>query len=195
MGLLAWNVLFPVQVSLGVEHSRSCAVLRVATFPMIRLARETDAAALCQIYNHYVSTTTITFEEQPVGEAEMAGRIGEVTKTLPWLVEETAEGVVGYAYASKWRVRAAYRRSVESTVYVQAGHVGRGIGRALYERLLADLRSRQVHCVIGGVALPNAASVALHERLGFTQVAHFREVGHKFGRWLDVGYWQLLLEG
>lgn len=162
--------------------------------PMIRPAREADAAVICGIYNHYVSHTTITFEEGPVTEAEMAGRIREVTQALPWLVYETGEGVLGYAYATKWRVRAAYRHSVETTVYVQDGQARRGIGRALYGELIAELRRRNVHCVIGGVALPNAASVGLHEKLGFTPVAHFREVGRKFGRWIDVGYWQLLLE-
>jgi phosphinothricin acetyltransferase len=100
--------------------------------------------------------------------------------------------VLGYAYASKWRARPGYRHAVESSVYVDHGQRGRGLGLALYRALLARLEGR-FHAIIGGIALPNAASIALHERLGFRQVACFPEVGHKFGAWVDVGYWQLTL--
>jgi phosphinothricin acetyltransferase len=101
--------------------------------------------------------------------------------------------VVGYAYAGKWKTRAAYRHSVEVSVYVSPERHGRGIGRQLYAELLRRLRERDVHSVIGGVAGNNAASFALHLSFGFEQVAHFREVGHKFGQWIDVTYFQLLL--
>jgi len=104
------------------------------------------------------------------------------------------DGVVtGYAYASAWKTRSAYRFSVESTVYVAADHCGRGIGTRLYRALIAALREQNVHYVTGGIALPNPASVALHERLGFRKNGHFSEVGFKFGRWVDVGYWELIL--
>jgi phosphinothricin acetyltransferase len=95
-----------------------------------------------------------------------------------------------YAYATKWRVRHAYRFSVESSGVSGAGYTRQGLGTALYQQLLARLTESGYHLVIGGVALPNAASVALHEKMGFVRVAQFREVGFKFGRWIDVGYWE-----
>jgi len=162
----------------------------------IRSASPADAAAFCAIYNPYVATTAITFEEESVAEADMAQRIADVAAAgLPWLVAEADGKIVGYAYATKWRARPAYRYSSESTVYVDPACVGQGVGRALYERLLDDLRRRGLHLVIGGIAQPNEASVGLHEALGFCKVAHFAEVGMKFGRWIDVGYWQLNLAG
>jgi phosphinothricin acetyltransferase len=157
----------------------------------IRPATSTDAEAIAAIYNHYVRETTVTFEEQEVTAAEMASRLADVAAArLPWLVAEAADGVVGYGYATKWRVRAAYRYSVETSIYLAPAMTGRGIGRALYDPLLDVLRERSIHTAIGGIALPNAASIALHERLGFVKVAHLGEVGFKFGRWIDVGYWQ-----
>jgi L-amino acid N-acyltransferase YncA len=152
-----------------------------------------DAARICDIYNHYVRETVITFEESPVLEAEMARRISEITARLPWLVWETDAGVQGYAYATPWKSRAAYRHAVESSIYLAPGATGRGLGTRLYADLIADLRARGLHCVIGGAALPNPASVSLHEKLGFEKVAEFRQVGFKFGRWIDVAYWELLL--
>ncbi len=161
----------------------------------IRPASSLDAARICAIYNHYVATTTISFEEAPVHDADMAGRIADVTNGgLPWLVLEVDGDVAGYAYATRWRARPAYRHAVESSVYLDPALAGRGHGRRLYETLLAGLRSRGLHTVIGGIAQPNERSVALHERLGFRKVAHFAEVGQKFGRRIDVGYWQLLLD-
>lgn len=159
----------------------------------IRDATPADAAAIAAIYTHYVETTVISMENAPVDAAEMARRVADVQAAdLPWLVIVEDGELLAYAYASKWRARPGYRHAVESSVYVAAGRRGRGLGLALYRALLARLHGR-FHCVIGGIALPNAASVALHERLGFRQVACFSEVGHKFGQWVDVGYWQLLL--
>jgi phosphinothricin acetyltransferase len=123
----------------------------------------------------------------------MAQRIAETLQSLPWLVWEQDESLQGFCYASKWKGRCAYRHSVESTVYVRADSIGRRIGSRLYRALLDELRRRKFHTVIGGIALPNDASVALHEKLEFEKVAQFREVGNKFDRWTDVGYWQLLL--
>ncbi len=157
---------------------------------MIRSATPDDAPAICAIYNPYIADTTITFEEQPVASEEMRRRITEVMAMLPWLVYERAGTVIGYAYATRWRTRAAYRFAVESTVYLAPEFRGQGIGRQLYLELLERLHSLGMHTVIGGIALPNAASVGLHEALGFHQVARFEEVGFKFGRWIDVGYWQ-----
>jgi phosphinothricin acetyltransferase len=160
---------------------------------MIRPATPDDASAIVDIYNHYVATTVISFEERPVTPDEMAGRIRDVLAALPWLVYESEGRVVGYAYATKWRVRSAYRYSAETSVYVAPGQGGKGIGSALYKTLLEELRAREIHMAIGGIAQPNPASVALHERLGFEKVAHFKQVGRKFDRWIDMGYWELQL--
>jgi phosphinothricin acetyltransferase len=161
---------------------------------MIRTATDADAQQIADIYNPYVLDSGITFEEIPVAADEMARRIKSTkSHSLPWLVAEHAGAVVGYAYANPWKARTAYRFAVEITVYVKQGCGKRGIGSALYARLFELLRERGVHAIIGGIALPNDASVALHEKLGLSKVAHFREVGFKHGRWIDVGYWQLTL--
>lgn len=162
----------------------------------IRLATVQDANAIAGIYNHYISHTTITFEEEPVSADIMAGRIRDVLAlSLPWLVIEEAGCISGYAYASRWKPRSAYRFSVETSVYLKHDCTGRSLGKQLYKRLFEELAQRGVHAVIGGVALPNPASKALHESFGMKQIAHFEEVGFKFGQWLDVGYWELLLPG
>lgn len=160
---------------------------------MLRGCTPTDAAQICDIYNYYVRESVITFEETPVVESEMARRIADITARLPWLVWEENGTILGYAYAGPWKARAAYRHSVESSIYLAQDATARGLGSRLYLALIADLRQRGFHCVIGGTALPNPASAALHEKLGFTKVAEFREVGFKLGRWVDVAYWQLIL--
>ncbi|TFW00533.1 N-acetyltransferase family protein [Oxalobacteraceae bacterium OM1] len=159
---------------------------------LIRDATPDDAAAIAAIYNHYVLTTTISFEEEAVTADDIAQRIAKVRQAgLPWLVLDSDGVLAGYAYATKWRERSAYRFSVESSVYLRDGQSGKGLARPLYEALLARLRAAEVHAVIAGIAQPNEASVRLHERVGFERVALFKEVGMKFGRWLDVGYWEL----
>ena len=160
---------------------------------MVRMATVADAPAICAIYNRYVTDTVVTFEERPVDTSEMQSRMRAVLEKLPWLVLELDGEVAGYAYASPWKTRIGYRFAVESSIYLAPAHTGRGFGTALYRSLLDALRARHIHCVIGGAALPNPASVALHEKLGFTKVAHFRENGFKFGGWIDVAYWQCLL--
>ena len=160
---------------------------------MIRSATLDDAARIAEIYNHYLLHSTITFEEQVVPVDEMRQRIAEVLEGLPWLVWVENGAIQGFAFGSKWKVRSAYRHSVESTIYLAEGATGKGMGSALYKALVSELRQRRLHTVIGGVALPNDASIALHEKLGFKKVAHFREVGWKFDKWIDVGYWQLML--
>ena len=161
---------------------------------MIRPAQAGDAEALAAIYNPYITGSTITFEEVPLAPAALAARVAEVQAAgLPWLVLEDGGEVQGYAYATRWRARSAYRFSVETSIYLRQGQAGRGLGRRLYEALFDALRPLGVHVVIGGIALPNDASVALHERLGMKPVARFEQVGRKFDRWIDVGYWQRLL--
>ena len=170
---------------------------------MIRPVRQSDAAQIAAIYNHYVATSTISFEEDAVSEAEMVRRIRDVSAVYPWYVEVDGaddgdadhQRVLGYAYATAWKARSAYRFSVESTVYLDPACRARGVGRRLYAALLAELRERGVHLVLAGIALPNPASIALHERCGFVKVAHLEQVGRKFDTWVDVGYWQLLLSG
>ena len=157
----------------------------------LRDASADDAGAMAAIYNHFILNTSVSFEEQALTSADMAQRIADVQAAgFPWLVAEQDKAVLGYAYATKWRVRHAYRFSVESSVYLAPACAGKGMGTALYTALLDRLAAQGCHLVIGGIALPNAASVALHEKMGFEKVAHFGEVGYKFGRWLDVGYWQ-----
>ncbi|WBS00043.1 GNAT family N-acetyltransferase [Pseudoduganella sp. SL102] len=162
---------------------------------MIRDAHSGDGAAVAAIYNPYITGTAISFEEDAVTADDMRDRIAAVQDGgLPWLVLEGADGAIaGYAYATKWRVRHAYRHSVETSVYLALGSERKGYGTALYEALLERLRAHGCHLAIAGIALPNQASVALHEKLGYKKVAHFGEVGFKFGRWVDVGYWELRL--
>jgi phosphinothricin acetyltransferase len=161
---------------------------------MIRQALPADANEIARIYNHYVRSTVITFEEQEVTPSTMAERMADVgSATLPWLIADDGSGVVGYAYASRWKPRSAYRFAVETSVYVEHDHLGKGIGSALYRALFGALLDRGLHAVIGGIALPNEGSLALHEKFGMRKVAHFEQVGFKFGRWVDVGYWQRTL--
>jgi phosphinothricin acetyltransferase len=160
----------------------------------VRPATAADAAAIADIYDYYVANTVVTFEEAPVPATDMAARIAEVQGIgLPWLVGELQGEVLGYCYATRWKARSAYRHSVETTIYLKNGAAGRGMGRVLYSAMLLILRAGGIHAVIGGIALPNPASVALHEKLGFEQVARFRQVGLKHGSWVDVAYWQLIL--
>jgi L-amino acid N-acyltransferase YncA len=159
----------------------------------VRPAAPTDADTLARIYNYYVSSTIITFEEDPIDAAEVARRMDEVAAAkLPWFVAERDGDVVGFAYASKWKGRCAYRYSVETTVYLDPACTRQGLGSLLYGALVPALKDAGLHAAIGGIALPNEASIALHERFGFEQSAHFKEVGFKFGRWIDVGYWEKL---
>jgi len=156
---------------------------------MIREATFSDAERIAEIYNYYVLNTVITFEVDPVTPQEIITRMKKSQQVGPYLVYEEDREVIGYTYVSKFRERKAYEHSVESTIYLRHGFGGKGIGTKLYAELLSQVASQR-HAIIGGVALPNAASVLLHERCGFKKVAHFSEVGKKFGRWIDVGFWQ-----
>ena len=161
----------------------------------IRPVTPTDAERIAAIYNHYVLNTVVSFEEDAISTADMAARIQEVTTVgLPWLVTEVEQRVIGFAYASKWKGRCAYRKSVETTIYLDAANCERGAGTRLYNEMILRVRHLGYHTAIGGVALPNKRSVRLHEKLGFKKVAHFEQVGYKQGRWVDVAYWQLLFQ-
>jgi L-amino acid N-acyltransferase YncA len=159
--------------------------------PGIRAATAADAAAIAGIYNWYVANTTITFEVDPVSAEEMAGRITAVLAAHEWLVLERAGELLGYAYAARFHQRAAYRHTTESTIYLRHGLEGKGLGRLLYSELVQRTFARNYRHLIGAIALPNDPSVRLHEHLGFTKAGHLLRIGNKFGRWIDVGYWQL----
>lgn len=151
---------------------------------------------MAAIYRPIVETTAISFELEAPTESEFAARLLRVQRRDPWLVAEdegTAE-VLGYAYASDFRTRPAYSTTKETTVYVSSDHQGCGVGRALLEELLAVLEGRGVRVAIAGIALPNEPSIALHQRLGFKLVGTFDEVGHKFGAWHDLSFWQRSLD-
>lgn len=156
----------------------------------IRNCEEKDIQHICDIYNYYIKKTVITFEEIPLEVTEMKSRIEAYTKLYPWYVCEVNDEIVGYAYATKWKERSAYKNTLEATVYVKNGLAGKGYGKALYSALLETLNTVDCHVILGCIALPNEASAGLHEYFGFKKVAHFAEVGRKFGRWIDVGYWQ-----
>jgi L-amino acid N-acyltransferase YncA len=162
---------------------------------IIRDATPEDAPALVNIYNHYVVHTPLTFEMIPISKSDMLDRIETITAAeLPWLVFESKGQIHGYAYASPWKSRGAYQNTLESTIYLTPDSCAHGIGTYLYGTMLEHLASSDKHAVIAGIALPNPASIALHERLGFEKVAHFKQVGFKFEKWIDVGYWELLLQ-
>ncbi|MEM7443092.1 MAG: arsinothricin resistance N-acetyltransferase ArsN1 family B [Pseudomonadota bacterium] len=159
----------------------------------IRTAAVEDAAAIAAIYKPIVETTAISFEEAAPSIDEMATRIDTILANYPYLVAEREGQIAGYAYAAQHMARAAYRWSVNVSTYIDEDARGLGLGRALYQKLLADLSDRGFHTAIAGITLPNAASVGLHEAMGFAQVGVYREVGFKFGQWHDVGWWQRLL--
>jgi phosphinothricin acetyltransferase len=151
---------------------------------MIRPAHSGDAASIADIYNYYITNTRVTFEENPITAFNIQTRI-ECTRSegLPWLVAEYSgeDGteVIGYAYASSWKGRSAYRHSVEVTVYLNHLATAKGWGTKLYQALFTELKQQSIHAAIGGITLPNEASIALHEKLGMEKVAHFKEVGFK----------------
>jgi L-amino acid N-acyltransferase YncA len=160
----------------------------------VRPARAEDAAAIASIYNHYIETSIATFEEEAVAAEDMQGRLARVSDAgYAWLVAEGETGLLGYAYSGQWNPRSAYRYSVETTVYVVSGAGAMGVGTLLYSELFSLLRAANYRVAMAGISLPNDASVALHEKFGMEKVAHFKEVGYKFGRWIDVGYWQVSL--
>ncbi len=161
----------------------------------VRTAKDDDAIDIAYIYNYYIATSHATFEIEPIDEAEMLRRIEECWYAgYPFLVCEENDEIVGYAYGRRFRPRQAYDHSVEVSVYIRPGHTDRKIGNLLYDALLQEIRKGNFHAIIAGISLPNDASVKLHENFGFEKVAHFREVGYKFDRWIDVGYWELILE-
>ncbi len=165
---------------------------------LVRSAERADIAALTRILNHYIRETHITFNTEVVSEDARIAWLESFSPSGPHrlLVAAIDERVVGWASSHSLRSQAAYHRSVETSIYLDADNCGRGVGRALYSRLLDELRRESsVHRAFAGIALPNPASIALHERLGFEVVGTFREVGHKFGRYWDVRWYEKDLSG
>lgn len=153
-----------------------------------------DATACVAIYAPHVESGATSFEEEPPDAARFAERIAQIATTYPWLVADRGGEVVGYAYACPHRARPAYRWAVEVSVYVRADEHNHGYGRALYAELIERLRQQRFHVACAGITLPNDASIALHESLGFVPVGVYRRIGWKDGSWRDVGWWQLELQ-
>jgi L-amino acid N-acyltransferase YncA len=161
---------------------------------VIRCARPDDATAIAEIYAFYVTDTPISLEMAPPTSEQMAERMAHLSPAYPWLVYDIDGAVKGYAYAGAHSDRGGYRWSANASVYVMRGCHRQGIGRALYARLLGILRRQGFHAVFGGITLPNAASVGLHESCGFAPVGVYREAGFKLGAWWDVGWWGRVLD-
>lgn len=163
---------------------------------MVRNATIEDVPEICDIYNYYILNSHATFETEPISTSEMQQRINRVAEefALPWLVYESEKIIQGYAYATQWKARAAYAQTAETTVYLHRDHFGKGLGTKLYQALLDELKRLNYHSILGGIALPNDGSIALHEKMGYRKVGHLKEVGFKFDRWVDVAYWQILLD-
>ena len=159
--------------------------------PTVRPARPNDAAPIAAIYAHHVAHGTASFDTVPRNEAEMAAKIAECAgRGWPFLVAEAGGELVGYAYATQFRDRPAYRSTCENSIYIHPDHVGRGVGTLLLGALLEAAERagfRQMIAVVGGA---EPASAALHARLGFVEAGRMRSVGRKFGRWLDTLYLQ-----
>lgn len=160
---------------------------------MIREVTKKDAARIREIYNKYVTETVATFAEEPRTLEEVTSLIQSTIPKFPWIVYELDGQVIGFTYANKWKERSAYRNTVETSIYLDSNHTGKGIGSKLKKAMINELRDRGFHSVISGISLPNPASVAMCEKFGFQKIGHFKEVGYKLGRWVDVGYWQLIL--
>ena len=159
----------------------------------VRPVVETDFPAIAELTNEFVRGTAIHFGYEPVTAAELLTGWRRGVDRYPWLVAEVDGSFAGYAKAGVWRERAAYGWTVETGIYLRSPHRGRGVARILYERLIELLRRQGFRSIVAGVTLPNPASVALHERIGFVPVGVVRAAGFKLGRWHDVGFWQLEL--
>lgn len=160
---------------------------------MIRRVKLQDAKAITTIYNEYVEHSVATFDTEPLREEDMRSRVAEIAARFPYFVYEEDGRVTGYCYAHLWKERDAYKHTLETTVYMAPGYLGKGIGKMLMQRLIEECKREGYHALIACITEGNAASDSLHLGLGFKQVSHFEKVGLKFGRWLDVVDYELLL--
>jgi len=161
---------------------------------MIRKATPEDASEITAIYNYYILNSVATFEEECVTYNFFEEKISAAENKFPWLVFEENNIIIGYACSSQWKPRSAYKYTAEISIYLRHDIVEKGIGTILYQELITQLRLLNFNALIGGITLPNFPCVQLHEKLGFEKVAHFKNIGYKFNKWADVGYWQLLLK-
>ncbi|MDA7778105.1 GNAT family N-acetyltransferase [Flavobacteriaceae bacterium] len=159
---------------------------------MIRKATIEDAATIASIYNYFILNSTVTFEETVVDEKIIVDRMNTNEK-LNWWVYEKENQILGYAYATYWKPRTAYRFTLETSVYVSSNHHNKGIGKQIYTKLILELKALGFHTLLAGISLPNKVSIRFHENLGFRKVGQLEKVGFKFNRWIDVGYWELNL--
>ena len=160
---------------------------------MIRQVKKEDAQAILDIYNYYIENSVITFEEIPLSLMEMEERIQKISAKYPYLVKEEDGEVKGYAYANTWKERSAYKHSAEVSVYIKNGYQGRGWGKELLKSLLKDIYKTDLHVIVSGIALPNEKSIKMCESCGFKKIGQFKEIGFKKDKWIDVGYWELIL--
>jgi len=158
----------------------------------IRKVDLADAPQIADIYNYYVLNTHHTFETEALSAEEVEKRIAETSENYPYLIAVFDGVIQGYVFATQFKLRQAYKHSVEASIYVRNQAKQKGIGSELYKKLLEELAETDVHAIMAGISLPNEASVRFHEKLGYEKVAHFKEVGYKLGRWVDVGFWEML---
>ncbi len=154
-----------------------------------------DAAACATLYAPHVDGSATSFEEVAPDADQFSALIATTLRSYPWIVLDDAGKVLGYAYASSHRSRAAYRWAAEVSIYVDPAHHGAGAGRRLYEALFELLRRQNLRVALAGITVPNDASIGLHRALGFEQVGVYRDIGWKAGAWRDVAWWQLRLAG
>lgn len=161
---------------------------------MIRSVELSDAESIAGIYNYYVANTDISFEVEPVSKQEMVERIQDVSSRYPFLVYENGDGeLLGFCYAHQWKERAAYKYAVETTVYCSHRHLKMGIGQLLMQKLIDECRNNGYVAMIACITGDNRTSIRFHEELGFKRVSYFEKVGFKFGRFIDVVDYELLL--
>lgn len=161
---------------------------------MVRNVKLNDAKCITDIYNYYVLNEMPTFEEKPVTTDFFKEKIENSSSKYPWVVYEIDNAIIGYACANPWKPRSGYRYTAEISIYLNPNNITKGIGTILYTELIKQLKENGFNSIIGGITLPNPPCVRLHEKFGFKQIAHFKQVGIKFNKWADVGYWQLLLK-
>ncbi|MBD7912964.1 MULTISPECIES: GNAT family N-acetyltransferase [Clostridium] len=160
---------------------------------MIRNVKIEDSKDIAKINNYYILNTCITFDMEKIELNDMKEKIKKHINRDPWIVYEENNRVIGYAYVSEWRSKAAFDLTKEVTIYLDINEKGKGVGTKLMEELLKRCREAGIHTLVSVITMPNDVSVSLHEKFGFKNVAYYKEVGYKQEKWLDVGSWHLLL--
>ena len=161
----------------------------------IRKATLDDACAVCNIYNHYIENTAITFETVPISEVEARKRINDVINSgHSFYIGEIDNKIIGFYHTKRWNNRCAYATTIEESIYLDKDETSKGYGTLLLEHLLKNIDKNTIHVLIAGICIPNESSVRLHEKFGFKQISYMKEIGRKFDQWRDVGHWQLIFE-